>query len=63
MKAYVITTGALFGLLALVHLWRIVEEGMRLASDPGFIIATAVAAALCLWSWQVLRRAGRSSRP
>ncbi len=27
MKAYVVTTGTIFGLLTLAHLWRMVEEG------------------------------------
>ena len=30
MKAYVLTTGFLFGLLTLAHLWRIIEEGPAL---------------------------------
>jgi hypothetical protein len=60
MKTYVMTTGAVFGLLALVHLWRIVEEWPHLATDPWFILVTVVAGALCLWSWRVLRLAARS---
>jgi hypothetical protein len=27
MKAYLMTTGAVFGLVTLTHLWRIYEEG------------------------------------
>lgn len=60
MKAYVITTGTLFGLLVLAHLWRIVAEGSRLAADPDFVIATVAATALCLWAAWLLRRADRS---
>jgi hypothetical protein len=55
MKAYVMTTGAVFGLLTLAHLWRIVEEGPRLATDPGYVLITLAAAALCLWAWRLLR--------
>jgi hypothetical protein len=33
MKAYLISTGGLFGLITLVHLWRIVDEWPRLATD------------------------------
>ena len=59
MKAYVRTTGVLFGLLVLVHVWRFVEEGTRVARDPWFVCFTALAAALCVWSWRVLRTSGR----
>ena len=59
MKTYVITTGVIFGLLALIHIWRIIEEGSRLATDPWFILVTAIAAALSLWAWRVVRLAQR----
>lgn len=55
MKAYVITTGALFGLLTVVHLLRIVWEP-HLATDPIYILITAVSAALCVWAFFGLRR-------
>ena len=55
MRAYVITTGAVFGLLTLVHLWRIIEEP-HLARDPWFILVTVVSGALCLAAWRVARR-------
>jgi len=60
MKAYVITTGAVFGLLTLAHIWRVFAEDRRLATDPWFILITAAAAALCLWAWHLLRRSSRS---
>ncbi len=59
MKAYVMTTGALFGLLTLAHLWRIVEEGRHLATDPWYVLITLVAAALSLWAWRLLRLSAR----
>src|SRR5437016_2668319 len=34
MKAYVLTTGIVFGLLALAHLWRIAAEGLHLLTSP-----------------------------
>lgn len=55
MKSHVIATGVVFGLLTLVHLWRIVEEP-HLATDPWFILVTVVAGALCLGAWRVVRR-------
>jgi hypothetical protein len=50
MKAYLISTGGLFGLITLVHLWRIVDEWPHLATDPWYLLLTAAAAALCLWA-------------
>jgi hypothetical protein len=63
MKAYVITTGAVFGLLALAHLLRIIGEDATLATDPFYVSITLAAAALCGWSVLVLRRMGRTARP
>jgi hypothetical protein len=55
MRAYVMTTGALFGLLVITHLWRVIEEEPHLATDPFYVLITAAAAALCLWAWRLLR--------
>ena len=55
MKAYVATTGVMFALLVLVHVWRAVEEGPHLAKDPAYIVITALAAAMAFWAWRVLR--------
>ena len=55
MKAYVMTTGVLFGLLTVVHVWRLIEEGPHLAREPWFALFTIAAAALCLWAWRLLR--------
>ena len=63
MKAYLITTGSLFGLLALVHLWRIIGEWPRLVTDPWQSLEAIIgiaAAALCLWAWRLLRRSART---
>jgi hypothetical protein len=56
MRAYVTTTGVLFALLAVLHLWRAIAERHGLATDPWFIGITLAAAALSLWAWRVLRR-------
>jgi H+/Cl- antiporter ClcA len=56
MKAYVITTGIVFGLLAIAHLWRIAAENRRLAEDPLFLLITAAAAGLCVWAFGLVRR-------
>ena len=63
MKAYLITTGTLFALVALVHVWRIVGEWPRLLTDRWEILEAAIGVAggaLSLWAWRLLRRSARS---
>ncbi len=60
MKAYVMTTGAVFGLLTLVHLLRIVVEGRQLATNLLYVLITVAAASLCLWAWRLLWLSKRS---
>jgi hypothetical protein len=60
MKAYVMITGAVFGLLVVAHIWRLVEEGPALAKNPWYIVITIAAAALCFWAWRLLRLMTRS---
>jgi hypothetical protein len=55
MKTYVMTTGVIFGLLALVHVWRVSVEGWH-AANPFFIVITIVAGAFALWAWRLARR-------
>ena len=55
MKAYVITTGVLFALLVVVHVWRAIEEGPHVATDPAYIIITALAAGMAFWAWCVFK--------
>ncbi len=55
MKAYLITTGTVFGLLVVLHIWRFIEEGGHLASDPFFWLITLVAAGLSVWAWSLVR--------
>ena len=54
MRAYVMTSGAIFGLLVLIHLLRIVVEPSAFR-DPFFLISTVIAASLCGWAVRVLR--------
>jgi uncharacterized membrane protein len=61
MKAYLVTTSTLFTLLALVHLWRVVQERDSLARDPWFLIITLIAAALAGWGISLLRRGPASA--
>ena len=55
MKAYVITSGSLFALLIVAHLWRAIVEGPRMFGDPVFVIATLLAIAMSAWAIIVLR--------
>jgi hypothetical protein len=61
MKAFLITTGSVFGLITLAHIARVIAEGPRLATDPTFVLLTLVAAALCAWAFWLLRALGRRS--
>jgi hypothetical protein len=64
VKAYLITTSLLFGLLAFAHFLRTFLEWDRLAADPWFVVQGPgigfVAAALCFWAWHLLRVSARS---
>jgi len=60
MKAYVMTTGAVFGVLTLVHLLRIIVEGRQLATNLLYVLITVAAASLCLWAWRLLWLSKRS---
>jgi hypothetical protein len=60
MKAYLIITGTLFGLMAVLHVWRAIAERSQLNTDPGSFLGMAalglVAAALSVWAWRLLLR-------
>ena len=62
MKFYLITTGTLFGLLAMAHLLRTIAERGRLV-DGWFIVEGpgigVVAGALSFWAFRLLRRSTR----
>ena len=55
MRAYLLTSGAVFGLLVLAHIVRVFIEGPGVMGEPVFAIATVLAAALCLWALRLLR--------
>lgn len=60
MKAYLITTGALFGILSVLHVWRAVAEWPQSSPSLLFIAGMSVLvllpAALAWWAWRLLRR-------
>ena len=55
MKTYIITTGTVFGLVTLAHVWRMIVE-RPLATQPWYILITAVSAALAVWAWRLVAR-------
>ena len=56
MKAYILISGTLFGLIVVAHIARVVSESLSVAKDPWFILSTAISAGMCYWSWRLLRR-------
>ena len=60
MKAYVITTGTVFGLITGAHVVRIFAESSRLAKDPWFVLLTLITAGLCFWAWRLVMASSRS---
>ncbi len=59
MKAYLITTGTIFGLITIAHVLRMFAEGVHQATDPVFLLLTFVAAGLSFWAWRLLWRSSR----
>jgi hypothetical protein len=55
MRWYVIVAGVIFGLLAVVHVWRMIVEP-HLARDPWYLLITVAAGALSAAAWRVARR-------
>jgi hypothetical protein len=56
MRAYIVTSGTIFGLLVVVHIWRIAVEGLSVASDPWFVGSTLIALGLCGWAVGLARQ-------
>ena len=59
MKAYVITTATIFGILAVSLLWRMLAVDRSLATSPTFVAVTAISGAMCLWALVAIARANR----
>ena len=64
MKAYLITSGTIFGLLAAMHIVKAIDERQGFSTEPGHYIAMtvlgALAATLSVWAWRLLARQARS---
>ena len=50
------TTGVIFALLVVAHIWRMAVESWRLARQPEYIVITLIAMALSIWALRLLRR-------
>jgi len=53
MKAYVMTTGTLFGLITAAHGYEVVDRGRVFGSDAVIVVLSA---ALAVWAWRLSRR-------
>jgi len=64
LKAYLLTTGIIFGLFAAGHVFELVFEWRSPASDPWFTFGVAlivlVSGALSVWAFRLLKSAGRA---
>jgi hypothetical protein len=60
VRAYLIVTGVVFGLLSLAHVWRVIEEGPQLMTNVPWVLITVASAALCIWACRLLWRSPRS---
>jgi hypothetical protein len=58
MNVYVATTGAIFGLITIAHLARLVVEP-HTRGEPVYLVLTVAAAGLCGWAGWLLWRSWR----
>ena len=61
MRAYLVTTGVMFALIAVAHVWRIFAESRALATEPWFMGLTLLAVVMSVWAFRLLRTAPRST--
>ncbi len=59
MKSYVLTTGIVFGLLALAHIARIFVDSAQVLAEPVFLLTTVASAVLCVWAIVLLKQSSR----
>jgi hypothetical protein len=55
MKAYLLSTGTIFGCITVAHIWRMISESVALARDPWYLGLTVLSAALCGWAIRLVR--------
>ena len=54
MRAYLITTGVLFALVAVAHVGRVFAESRELATDPWYVLLTILAVVMSAWAFRLL---------
>ena len=59
MRAYVVTTGAAFGLILLAHVLRIAAEGWSVAMQRIFALTNLASLGMCVWAMALLRQLRR----
>ena len=61
MKAYLIVTGLIFGLITVLHIWKATAEW---TATPGYVAGmvalVALPAAFSAWAWCLLRKLSNS---
>jgi hypothetical protein len=60
MKAYIITTGTIFGLLVIAPIWGVIVEGPPVAKNPLYVFMIVASAALSIWARRAWRAVPRS---
>jgi hypothetical protein len=59
MKAYLITTCVIFGVMTVLHVWRAIAEWPQAGLNPAFALGMgtiiALPAVLSYWAWRLLR--------
>jgi hypothetical protein len=62
MKAYLLTSGSIFGIIGTLHLSNIVLRWHQMASDGHFaaenLILTSLAGGLAFWAFRLARSSG-----
>jgi hypothetical protein len=63
MKPYLVTTGALFAVLAIAHMARAIAEWPGHEANSWYFAECGVgvvAACLCFWAWKLFARTART---
>ena len=52
MKAYLYTTGILFAVITVAHVWEVIDRSHLFVSD---VIIVALSIGLAVWAWRLAR--------
>lgn len=55
MRIYVLITGLIYGIITVLHAWRVIQEGTGKLHDPWFLGFTILSVVMALWAWLILR--------